>query len=77
MRTYERGVEAETLACGTGIVATGLIAGKLGLVKAPVAITCASGDVIEVDYVLTASGATKVTMLGPAAHVFRGTLQCG
>ena len=74
IRTYERGVEAETLACGTGMVAAGLIAGRMGWVKAPVHITCASGDVIEVNFVLTADGADKVTMLGPAAHVFSGIL---
>lgn len=75
IRTYERGVEAETLACGTGMVAAGLIAGRMGWVKAPVAITCASGDVIEVNFVLTETSAEKVTMLGPAAHVFEGMLQ--
>ena len=74
MRTYERGVEAETLACGTGIVASGLIAGRLGLVKPPVRITAASGDVLEVNYTPTADGAARVTLLGPAVHVFRGTL---
>jgi len=74
IRTYERGVEAETLACGTGIVAAGLIAGRMGWVKPPVDITCAGGDVIVVNYILTADGADKVTMLGPAAHVFQGML---
>ena len=74
IRTYERGVEAETLACGTGIVAAGLLAGRLGRVTPPVAITCASGDVLEVNYRLTPSGAEDVTLLGPAAHVFRGVL---
>ena len=75
VRTYERGVEAETLACGTGIVACGLIAGKLGLVKAPVKITAASGDVLEVNFSATTDGATDVTLLGPAVHVFRGELE--
>lgn len=75
VRTYERGVEAETLACGTGMVACGLIAGKAGLVKTPVKITCASGDVLEVDFAPTPDGATNVTLLGPAAHVFRGELE--
>ena len=75
IRTYERGVEAETLACGTGMVAAGLIAGRMGWVKPPVRITCASGDVLGVDYVLTADGADRVTLLGPAAHVFSGMLE--
>ena len=54
IRTYERGVEDETLACGTGIVASALIAGRLGRVNPPVQVTCASGDVLEVNYRLTA-----------------------
>lgn len=75
VRTYERGVEAETLACGTGMVACGLVAGKLGLVKTPVKVTCASGDVLEVNFTPTADGATNVTLLGPAVHVFCGELE--
>jgi diaminopimelate epimerase len=74
VRTYERGVEGETLACGTGMVACGLIAGKLGLVNPPVKVIPASGDVLEVNYTDTGAGATQVTLLGPARHVFQGTL---
>lgn len=74
VRTYERGVEGETLACGTGMVACGLIAGKMGWVKPPVKITCASGDELVVDFVLTAEGADQVTLLGPAEQVFQGVL---
>jgi len=77
IRTYERGVEAETLACGTGMVAAGLIAGKLGLVTPPVKITCASGDTLEVNYALTNDGADAVTLKGPAVHVFRGVITYG
>lgn len=75
IRTYERGVEDETLACGTGIVASALVAGKLGLVQAPVAVTCASGDVLKVNYTLTPDSAENVTLLGPAAHVFQGSME--
>jgi diaminopimelate epimerase len=74
LRTYERGVEAETPACGTGIVAAGLIAGRTGLVRPPVKVIPASGDTLEVDFQLTADGAEKVTLFGPAAHVYRGEL---
>ena len=74
VRTYERGVEAETLACGTGIVASGMVAGKLGRVRLPVRVTPASGDLLTVDGKITPDGATNVTLLGPAVHVFQGTL---
>lgn len=74
VRTYERGVEAETFACGTGIVACGLVAARLGLVRAPVSVTAASGDVLQVGCELTGDGARNVTLTGPAVHVFEGTL---
>lgn len=74
VRTYERGVEGETLACGTGMVACGLIAGSLGKVSTPVKITCASGDVLEVNYRPTDEDMEDVTLTGPAVHVFQGTI---
>jgi diaminopimelate epimerase len=74
VRTYERGVEAETLACGTGITACGLIAARLNLVTKPVKVTAASGDVLEVNFRATEDGATGVTLFGPALHVFKGEL---
>jgi diaminopimelate epimerase len=74
VRTYERGVEAETLACGTGIVACGLVAGTLGRVTTPVKITCASGDILEVDYTMGETGPEQVTLTGPAVHVFSGEI---
>lgn len=75
IRTYERGVEAETLACGTGIVAGALIAARLGRTKPPVSAMAASGDILTVDFQLTAEGAENVTLLGPAVHVFKGILE--
>jgi diaminopimelate epimerase len=74
IRTYERGVEGETLACGTGIVAAALIAGKLGRVKPPVQVSCSGGEALVVDYQATPEGADAVTLLGPAAYVYKGTL---
>jgi diaminopimelate epimerase len=74
VRTYERGVEAETLACGTGMVASALVAARLGRVTAPVHIRPASGDLLEVNFTLTAESANDVTLLGPAEYVFAGEL---
>ena len=74
VRTFERGVEAETLACGTGMVASALIAGKLGRATTPVRVRPASGDELEVNFVLTPDGARDVTLLGPAEYVFQGEL---
>lgn len=75
LRTYERGVEAETPACGTGTVAAALIAARLRQVTPPVSVAVASGDVLTVDFRTTQSGAENVTLLGPAEHVFQGTLK--
>ncbi len=48
VRTYERGVEGETLACGTGVSASSLVAFLLDKVKAPVSVTTRGGEVLTV-----------------------------
>ena len=68
-------MEDETLACGTGITASALVAAKTGRVKPPVKVTAASGDVLTVDFRLTREGAENVTLFGPAVHVFQGVLE--
>jgi len=67
IRTYERGVEAETLACGTGVVAAALVAEKLGRVQAPVQVKTAGGDTLEV-------ATAPLTLTGPAEHCFQGLI---
>ncbi len=77
LRTYERGVEAETPACGTGSVACALVAGRLGKVTPPVRVSVAGGDVLVVDYSLAGGEAADVSLLGPAVHVFEGRVETG
>lgn len=74
VRTYERGVEGETLACGTGITACALVAGLLERVRSPVSITSAGGHTLRVDFVVHDNQIRSVGLFGPAEHVFRGTV---
>lgn len=74
MRTYERGVEAETLSCGTGVVAAALSALGRGEVQAPVAVNTPGGE-LSVEARLDAAGAKDIRLIGPVTHVFNGTVQ--
>jgi diaminopimelate epimerase len=75
MRTYERGVEAETLACGTGAVACATVLGIRGSVTLPLAIQSRSGAVLEVSGHLDGSrGLRNPRLSGQARLVYRGTL---
>ncbi|MFT5127094.1 MAG: diaminopimelate epimerase [Rhodothermales bacterium] len=69
VRTYERGVEDETQACGTGVVASALIARELGNCQFPIDVRTAGGDVLTV-----AGTGQDVSLTGPAVTVFEGIL---
>jgi len=71
-RTYERGVEDETLACGTGAVTISVLCAHLGLVSSPVKCITKGGDVLEVEFELEDNGASKCRLTGPAIIVFKG-----
>lgn len=71
-RTFEKGVEAETLACGTGAVAIAYAALRDGRVGVPPIVVEMPGGALAVDLV-----EEGVTLDGPAVIVFRGTVEWG
>ena len=74
IRTYERGVEDETLACGTGVVASALLASLRDLVQPPVAVTTRSGEILHVDFSPDNGTVQEVYLTGPTRTAFEGTL---
>jgi len=75
VRTYERGVEDETLACGTGVVASALIFAASEKVDGPIGVTVRSGSVLSVDFKRAGDKLTNVTLTGPAEFAFEGTIE--
>lgn len=75
IRTYERGVEDETLACGTGVTAVGIMAHLTREIPLPVRVQVAGGSILEVDFVHNGDSIRNVTLTGPAAAVFQGTIE--
>jgi diaminopimelate epimerase len=74
MRTWERGVEGETLACGSGAMASALWAVTDGGASAPVTVRTAGGDDLVVE-LGTRDGRMEAVLVGPAVHVFTGEWQ--
>ncbi|MBQ7021985.1 MAG: diaminopimelate epimerase [Akkermansia sp.] len=75
LRTYERGVEGETLACGTGITATALLHAALTGAASPIKVDAAGGDTLSVAFTRIGNAAfTDVSLTGPATIVFRGEI---
>lgn len=74
MRTYERGVEDETLACGTGSIASAIVATALDLAEPPVDVITSSGRVLRVDFRWHDDRASDVTLEGEARVIVRGEI---
>jgi diaminopimelate epimerase len=75
MRTYERGVEAETLACGTGSVAAACAIQEWGLGRLPINIETRSGRLLEIKATKASGGGYEdVWLAGEGRMVFRGVL---
>ncbi len=74
IRTYERGVEAETLACGTGVVASALVAAFKGFVKSPVSVRTRGGEVLTVHFEIEAGEVKKVFFEGDVHIIYEGEM---
>ena len=75
IRTYERGVEDETLACGTGVVASALIFAAHENANGPITVIARGGDELQVGFEKSGNQFRHVTLTGPADFVFEGTVE--
>jgi diaminopimelate epimerase len=75
MRTYERGVEDETLACGTGAVGCAVALGQLGLIKLPADLWARGGYPLSVRAKLGKEKIRGVWLAGEARMIARGVLE--
>jgi diaminopimelate epimerase len=75
VRTYERGVEDETLACGTGVVASALIFAIIEEANGPITVIARGGDELQVGFEKNDNQFRSVTLTGPAEFVFEGSIE--
>ena len=74
IRTYERGVEDETLACGTGSVATALIAATKGIAASPAVLHTRGGEALKVYFEGSGDDFRNVFLEGDARVIYEGRL---
>ncbi|MBC2840791.1 diaminopimelate epimerase [Robiginitalea sp. SC105] len=74
VRTYERGVEAETYSCGTGVTAVALAMEHTGRSKGGTTRIRTRGGSLEVTFSKGENGYTDIWLTGPAKQVFKGVL---
>lgn len=74
VRTYERGVEDETLACGTGAVASAIIGNYSNLVQSPVSVLTKSGEPLTIHFHREGSNYLDVYLEGDARLAYRGEM---
>jgi diaminopimelate epimerase len=74
LRTYERGVERETLACGTGIVSSAIISVLKGIAEAPVQVEVQSGEWLTVNFESEGGTITNLSLTGSARKISEGEI---
>lgn len=74
VRTYERGVEDETLACGTGACASALVCGRAGLVSSPVGVITSGGEELFVHYAVAGEDFINVYLEGRVRLICEGEI---
>lgn len=77
IRTYERGVEGETLACGTGAAAAALSAARQNGFSSPIMIQTRSGEELKIEFSFENQKFSNVTLTGSAECTFRGEVDLG
>lgn len=73
VRTYERGVEDETLACGTGSTATAIVMGLLEKAKPPIDVYT-RGGILKIHYEIERDLINEINMTGEVKTVFEGEI---
>jgi diaminopimelate epimerase len=74
IRTYERGVEDETLACGSGSVAAALITGALDKGRSPISVIQRSGKSLNVYFRCHGTAFSEVFLEGDAMVIYEGEM---
>ena len=76
VRTYERGVEDETLSCGTGVTAVAIAMHRAKKTDSKRIMLHVPGGELEVEFEVDASGYRNIFLIGPAKMVFKGEVEC-
>lgn len=75
VRTYERGVEDETLSCGTGVTAVAIAMHNAKKIKAETVDIETKGGKLRVKFTYDTNGYSNVSLIGPAKQVFKGEIE--